>query len=282
MGRDRSGQVIGGRYQLLGLIDKGGQGSVYRARDQRAGDEVAIKVLSDAGANQPDHRERMFREARALTSLAGTAAVRVLDTGWTDDHSLYMVMELLGGLDLETYLTQIEAAGSELQLSTLPLIIDPLVQTLEMAHDRGILHRDLKPANIFLLERGGVRLLDFGFAKFLRERRLTADGFIAGSPSYIAPETWLDSKIIDQRLDVYSLAAVIFRILAGRPPFVSKDMVEILRQVTSAPRPSLHALRPALPKSVDDWVAQALAIEPKDRFLRVQAMWNALRGTLAI
>jgi len=273
---NRSGQVIGGRYKLVGLIDKGGQGAVYRALDLVDGQDLAIKVLADQGAKDPTFRERMFREARALASLTGTAAVRVLDQRWSDDGALCLVMELLEGWDLEDHLRRLEAEGQLIAPSELLKLIEPVVSTLEVAHDRGILHRDLKPANIFVLESGGVRLVDFGFAKFVRERRFTADGFIAGSPSYIAPEIWLDSKHIDHRIDVYSLAAVVFRALAGKPPFSSKDIVEVLKLATRAERPSLHALRPELPTVVDDWVQHALAIDPNERFSRVRAMWTAL------
>jgi eukaryotic-like serine/threonine-protein kinase len=278
----RAGQLIAGRYRLLGLIDKGGQGHVYRAVDQVDGQELAIKVLTDQGAKDPTFRERMFREARALASLTGTAAVRVLDQRWSDDGALCLVMELLHGMDFEDYLRRLEAEGKRLTPSQLVLLIEPIVHTLEVAHDRGILHRDLKPANIFVLEGGGVRLVDFGFAKFVRERRFTADGFIAGSPSYIAPEIWLDAKHVDHRIDVYSLAAVIFRALGGTPPFASKDLVEVLKLATRAARPSLRALRPELRSAVDDWVEHALAIDPNERFQRVRAMWTALRTSLAI
>jgi serine/threonine-protein kinase len=282
--RDRKGQIIGGRYQLLSLLDRGGQGSVYRARDLKDLDEVAIKVLADSMATDPQYRERMFREAHAMTTLRGTAAVRILDQQWTDDGALCLVMELLDGTDFEKLLHNIESRGHHLPLGALFEIIEPVVQTLEMAHAQGILHRDLKPANIFVIkpERGGgVRLLDFGFAKFTRMHGLTAEGFVAGSPSYIAPEAWKGSpRALDQRIDVYSLAAVIFRALAGRPPFVSKDVVEILQMTTQAPRPSLHAIRQDLPASVDHWVEQALAIDPLHRFVRVTGMWAALRGML--
>jgi eukaryotic-like serine/threonine-protein kinase len=276
----RVGQIIGGRYKLEEKLDKGGQGTIYRARDLVDHEQVAVKVIADAVAMNSEWRERMFREARALASLSGTAAVRVLDQRWAEDGALCLIMELLKGSDLEDYLHAAEERGERLQVSALTALFEPIVGTLEVAHDRGILHRDLKPANIFVLEGGGVRLLDFGFAKFVRERRFTADGFVAGSPSYIAPETWRDAKTLDQRIDVYSLAAVIFRALAGSAPFVSDDIAVILRQATSAPRPSLHALRPDLPKYVDDWVQQALAINPDERFVRVRAMWAALRGAL--
>ena len=273
---NRSGQVIGGRYKLVGLIDKGGQGAVYRALDLVDGQDLAIKVLADQGSKDPAFRERMFREARAMASLGGTAAVRVLDQRWSDDGALCLVMELLQGRDFEDHLRRIEGEGRLIEPSELLKLIEPVVSTLEVAHDRGILHRDLKPANIFVLETGGVRLVDFGFAKFVRERRFTADGFIAGSPSYIAPEIWLDSKHVDQRIDVYSLAAVIFRALAGKPPFFSKHIVEVLQMATRAERPSLHALRLDLPTVVDDWVVHALAIDPNERFSGVRAMWTAL------
>jgi serine/threonine-protein kinase len=216
---------------------------------------------------------------RALASLTGTAAVRVFDQQWTDDGALCLVMELLHGRDFEMYLRSLESAGQRLDLPLLFRLLGPIVDTLEIAHDQGILHRDLKPPNIFVQEplgTGGVKLLDFGFAKFVRLKSVTAAGFVAGSPSYIAPESWRgDPDAVDRRIDVYGLAAVIFRALAGRPPFVSDDLRELLRLATSGPRPSLHAIRPDLPQEIDDWVHQALAIDPADRFFRVRALWNA-------
>jgi serine/threonine protein kinase len=278
---DRIGQIIRGRYELISLIDTGGQGAVYRAKDHIDQDEVAIKVLNDAMGYDPDSRERMFREAQALTSLRGTAAVQVLDQQWTDDGALCLVMELLHGVTLDQYLKNLEQTGERLAVFQLFKLLSPIVDTLEIAHDQGILHRDLKPGNIFVLDppgEGGVKLLDFGFAKFVRLKSVTAAGFIAGSPSYIAPESWRgDPALLDRRIDVYALAAVIYRALAGQPPFTSEDLREILRLATRGPRPSLYAARPDLPPGIDDWVEQALAIEPGDRFFRVRALWNAFR-----
>jgi serine/threonine-protein kinase len=159
--------------------------------------------------------------------------------------------------------------------------MEPVVSTLERAHAAGILHRDLKPGNIFVQKDGSVRLLDFGFAKFLRMRTVTLAGHIAGSPSYIAPECWKETtESLDQRIDVYGLSAVLFRALAGRPPFVGDGVLQIMRQCSSAPRPSLHALRPDLPEAVDDWVKSALAIERDERFMTVRASWRALVAAL--
>jgi serine/threonine-protein kinase len=101
---------------------------------------------------------------------------------------------------------------------------------------------------------------------------------IAGSPSYIAPETWLGKRdVVDHRIDVYSLGAVMFRCLAGRAPFISTDLGALLREVTGAARPSLHALRPDLPPGIDDWVSQALAIDPAQRFQGVVALFRAFQ-----
>lgn len=273
----RVGQVVAGRYQALSVLGEGGQSAVYRAKDLRAGDEVALKILKK-GADA-ESTERMFREARAMASLQGTAAVRVLDQGWTEDGAMCLVTELLEGHPLDEMLEQHEAGGSRLDVATVVRLIGPVVQTLRTAHEIGIVHRDLKPANIFVLSEargGGVRLLDFGFAKFTRMRGLTAEGMVAGSPSYIAPESWLGKRdLIDHRIDVYALGGVIFRCLAGAPPFSSTDLATLLREVTSAPRPSLHALRQDLPPEVDDWVQQTLAVDPRQRFQTVLAMWRA-------
>jgi serine/threonine-protein kinase len=274
---NRVGQVIGGRYAVLSLLGEGGQSSVYRARDLRAGDEVALKILKPD--TSPEATERMFREARAMATLHGTAAVRVLDQQWTDDGAMCLVTELLHGQDLDDALATIEQKGDRAEVSWVVSLFEPVVATLQAAHDMGIVHRDLKPGNLFVLSAGrGVRLLDFGFAKFTRLRGLTASGMVAGSPSYIAPETWQGRHdAIDHRIDVYALGGVLFRCLAGHAPFTSKDLAVLLREVTTAPRPSLHALRPELSTDIDDWVTHALAVDPDHRFQSVTALFRAFR-----
>jgi eukaryotic-like serine/threonine-protein kinase len=273
----RTGELIGGRYELCDVIASGGQGHVYRAKDVLAGDWVAVKVLRAEFAQDVAWRERMYREARALCTLSGTSAVRVFDQKWASDGALCIVMELLDGMHLEDVLHVREDRGLVMSPRDLSPILAPVVDTLEMAHRNAIIHRDLKPANIFVQIDGSVRLLDFGFAKFERLLAMTKFGQVAGSPSYLAPECWGgDSSILDRRVDVYGLASVIFRALTGRPPFEG-DIVTLLRQVTTAPRPRLGAFRPDLPSALDDWAETALAIAPEQRFDSVGALWNAFR-----
>lgn len=279
--RDRTGEVIGGRYRLDELLSSGGQGCVFAATDLKDKEQVAVKTLTGAKAQDPEWRERMFREARAMVSLSGTAAVRVLDQKWSDSGELCLILERLHGSDFQDYLSDREERGERFSLPDVLRLLEPIAKTLDAAHSAGILHRDVKPANIFVVSDGSVRLLDFGFAKFVTLRGLTRLGYIAGSPSYIAPETWGgESDGLDRRIDVYGLAAVVFRALAGRPPFQAEQLADLFRLVTNAPRPSLHALRPDLPPDIDAWVHQALAIDPEQRFSHVRALWNAL-GAIA-
>ncbi len=278
-GEDRLGEIVGGRYELRSVLGRGGQSVIYRAKDRTDGDEVAVKIQK---VGDPDGIDRMFREARALLALGGTAALRVLHQTKTDDGATCLVTELLRGHDLTEHLSEIESDGGRMPLQELVAIFGPIVDTLEAARERGIVHRDIKPENIFVIHAaygGGVRLLDFGFTRFVHTRGLTQPGIVAGSPLYLAPETWGGITDIDHRADVYALAVVLYRVLAGKVPF-SGRINELLKIVRTAPRPSLHAVRPDLPEVIDDWVASALAIDRNERFERVGALWNALLACL--
>jgi serine/threonine-protein kinase len=280
--KNRIGEVIGGRYRLDHLLGKGGQGHVFAATDLRDGEQVAVKTLSGPKADEPEWRERMAREARAMVSLVGTSAVRVLDQKWSDSGELCLILERLHGRDFEDYLADREARRKKLGLGELVDLLTPVALTLEAAHAAGILHRDIKPSNIFITNTNEVRLLDFGFAKFVSLRGLTRVGHVAGSPSYIAPEAWGGQPdTLDARVDVYGLAAVVFRALAARPPFQAAKVYDLYRMVTEAQRPSLRQFRPDLPQDIDDWVEQSLAIDPNHRFSQIRALWNALSGIVA-
>jgi serine/threonine-protein kinase len=277
------GDVIDERYAVTGIVGQGAHGVVFSAVDEMLGSKVAIKLLSADLGSDPAFKVRMHREARAMGALSGTSASQIFAFNKSPRGEFYIVMELLVGRDLEAYLREREGHGAKIDLRRLVDLLGPIAETLGAAHDLGIIHRDVKPGNIFVLDsmtRGGVRLLDFGLAKDLNATSLTAEGMIAGSPGYIAPEIWRGkAKDADRRIDVYSFAAVVYRALAGVPPFDPRQPLDrFLIEVTRGPRPSLRALRPDLPATIDDWVQKALAADAADRFSSVSKLWSVLRA----
>ena len=278
------GDVVDGRYELLEEIGCGGHGVVFRAADRELASTVAVKLLRQDVVN-PKLRVRMQREARAMGQLAGTCAVQVLEVCAQDDGGMYLVMEYLDGKNLGHLLKTLERRGRRLPRKAFGQIFEPIVDTLELAHERQIIHRDLKPSNIFVLRhdiRGRVRLLDFGMAKDLSLPDLTAPGMVTGSPPFVAPEAWRGkSDVIDHLVDVYGFGVVLFRVLSGRLPFPpGRGLVDLVFAVTRGPRPKLTDYRPDLPAGVDEWTARVLAVSPTDRYPGVRDAWLALIDVL--
>ena len=281
--QDRTGQVIGQRYALVDVVGRGGQGIVYRARDRWTQRDVALKLLGSKAVRSPQVLERLMREQQAMLALKGTSAVELFDVCRGNAGELCLVMELLRGTDLDEHLYTLEQRGERLPLTRIVEIIDPVVTTLETAHAAGILHRDLKPANIFLLEGGGVRLLDFGMARLKKSVPLTAAGTVMGSPSFMAPEAWQGvSDLMDHRADVFSLGVILFRLIGGELPFGGTSLQEKYARTTSGVHASLARLRPDLPRAIDDWAATALALDREQRFGNVRALWTALLDVLRL
>jgi serine/threonine protein kinase len=259
------------RYEVGAVVGRGGYGMVCRGLDRKTGLQVALKMLSPEAGRDPDRVERMLREQQALGALSGTCAVTAIDLCRLDSGAPCLVMEWLDGCDLEHQLARWEEAKQTGSNARLLQTLKPLTETLERAHQIGIVHRDIKPANIFLARNaaGGIdaRLLDFGLSRMKSAAPLTAVGIVMGSPSYIAPETWRgNSAALDGRADWFALAVIVFRWLTGALPFDAPDLLAKMTAVTSGPRPSAITLRPDLPATVDAWFSRALAVEPADRF----------------
>jgi eukaryotic-like serine/threonine-protein kinase len=275
--------LVGERYFVGAVVGRGGYGMVCRGVDRKTGKPVALKMLSPEAGRDPDVVERMLREQQALVALSGTCAITAIDLCRLESGAPCLVMEWLEGRDLEQQLSAWEAAGQRGSSELLLSLIGPITDTLERAHEIGIVHRDIKPANIFVTSGSapGPRLLDFGLARMKSAAPLTAAGMVMGSPSYIAPETWSGkSAEIDGRADLFSLGVIVFRWLTGRLPFDSPDLIAKMLAVTTGPRPSAVALNPELPRSVDAWVVRALAIDPKDRFQSGPELREALAAAL--
>jgi serine/threonine-protein kinase len=281
--------IVAGRYEVGEVVGRGGYGMVRRALDRKTGQTVAIKLLAADSGKDPHLVERMLREQQAMEAMAGTCAVKVLDLCRLSSGAPCLVMEWLEGRDLERQLTDWEAEGKPIETDLVLQITRPLCDTLQHAHELGIVHRDVKPANVFLMHAEAdtamserVRLLDFGLSRMRSAAPLTAVGMVMGSPSYIPPETWRgNSALIDHRADLYSLAVIVFRMLAGRLPFESSSLIEKLQLVTTGERPSVCVHRAELPATMDDWMKRALAIEPGQRFQSAREFYDALSLALS-
>jgi serine/threonine-protein kinase len=270
-------EVLASRYELGEVLGKGAHGVVYRGTDLETGSEVAVKVLRRDIGDDPMFAERLRREAEALRALHGSSAVVMRDFGEDRWGAVFLVMELLEGETLDDHLFELEDFGDRMSAFRLLVLLEPIARTLHLAHQHSIVHRDVKPGNIFLVGTGDtVRLMDFGLAKILGLADITRSGMVAGSPSYIAPELWRGEPV-DHRIDIYSFSSVVFRALAGQPPFAARgSMNDLLTAVTTSPRPRLTGFRPDLGHSMDDWVQCALAAHVHQRYPDFPTLWTEL------
>ena len=279
MGVFSVGEVVDNRYEILAPLAEGGMGAVYRARRTLLGDEVAIKVVLPELTN-PTARERFLRESRVAASLRHPAVVSILDFDMPESGQPFLVMELLNGPSLRD---EIRSRG-RLEPLDVQQIMPPICSALDLAHARGIVHRDLKPANVVAHEyMDGSRvykLVDFGIANLREttdETRLTAADQFVGTVTYAAPEQ-LTAGSVDARSDVYSLAAVVYEMLTGHPPFAGPDVMTIVSGHLSSPVPRIRSLRPDVPRWLDDAVARGLAKLPADRWQSAAEFGEALSG----
>jgi len=243
-----------GRYILRDRIASGATGYVYTAHDQAMDRSVAVKLLAHDLEDEPETRERFYREARIMAQLDHPNIVRVLDIGEDNGHP-YIAMELLEGLSLRDYLK----ANPQLPLGVRIDLIIQLYSGLEAAHAQGAVHRDVKPGNIVVSRDGHLTILDFGLAR-LKSSTLTAHGAVVGSPGYMSPEQ-AEGHRVDQRSDIFSAAAVGYLILSGREPFEAKNLPLALQailhempaplSVSEAPDPLARVILRALEKSPD-------------------------------
>ena len=274
-----AGQILDGRYEITSLIAAGGMGEVYRARRRLLLDEVAIKVIRTDPAN-PAVRERFMRESRACARLRHPNIVSILDFDIDASGTPFLVMELLSGPSVKDEI----AARGRLDVADVVRIVPSLCAALQLAHRGGIVHRDLKPANLvrhdFSSGEHAYKIVDFGIANIREstdDTRLTGADQFLGTIAYASPEQ-LGGGIVDARSDVYSLGAVVFEMLTGRPPFAAESAMAVVSAHFSAPVPRPSELRPGLPPWIDLVVTRALAKRPEDRWATIGEFGAALGG----
>jgi serine/threonine-protein kinase len=263
------------RYELGEAIASGGMGVVLRARDERLGRDVAVKILPPDSVGSAVARERLLREARAAASLEHPGIVHVYDVGETPDGGAYLVMELVKGTSLRDAIAA-RAPGA----STVLRWITEAGRALAFAHGRGIVHRDVKPDNVMIRDDGRAVLLDFGLAKPMSipegSPRLTGEGVIVGTPAYLAPEQ-AEGGEVDARADQFGLAVTAYESLTGRSPWTGTSSAHVIAAILRDDPPPPSALRPSLPREIDAPLLRAMAKRPGDRFPSMDAMVDGLK-----
>jgi serine/threonine protein kinase/tetratricopeptide (TPR) repeat protein len=262
---------------VTGTLGEGGMGVVYAAFDDRLGRPVAIKMIKAAVA-QPAARDRLEREARSAASVNHPAICQLYEIG-EDNGELFLAMELLQGESLAARI-----ARGVMAIPEVVSVAIGMLSGIEALHKQGLVHRDLKPSNIFLTPHG-VKLLDFGLtcctdgAGDETLARLTIPGTVVGTPQYAAPEQ-LRGQAVDPRTDLFGTGAVLYEMLAGKPPFGGKSAVEVFHAIMYEQPPVLTG-GPAV-AALDRVVNRALAKRPEDRHQSADAMAQEIRSALTL
>lgn len=265
-----TGSYILGRYRIGDQVGHGGMGWVYEANDEVLHRDVAIKVLKQELAEDPEILERFRREASIAASLSHRGIAQVLDFA-EENGNLYLVMELLRGRDLSRVLSE----EGPMDPSRAADVARQVAEALQLAHERGAVHRDIKPGNIFLTDSGEVKVTDFGIATAAEQSSLTRTGDILGTAFYLSPEQ-VRGMPATPLSDLYALGCVLFEMVTGRPPFSAETSVAtaMARLEGAAPRAGEYV--PGLPPAFEDVMETALAQEPRDRFPSAGSMAEAL------
>src|SRR5262245_52820688 len=271
-----------GAYEIVALIGSGGMGEVYRATDIRLARTVAIKVLPDHVASDPDLKPRFEREAKTLAALSHPHICPVFDVGRQDGID-FLVMEYLEGQTLADRLVK-----GALPIDQALQIAIQIADALDKAHRAGIVHRDLKPGNI-MLTKSGAKLLDFGLAKVTPGvvaasglsiaptgvTPVTMQGTILGTLQYMAPEQ-IEGQEADARTDIFALGAVLYEMLTGRKAFEGKSQATLIAAIVGNDPPAISTLQPLAPPMLDDVVRMCLAKDPSARWQSAADVWRTL------
>jgi eukaryotic-like serine/threonine-protein kinase len=268
-----------GSYEITGAIGAGGMGEVYQAHDTKLGRDVAIKVLPEAFAHDPERLSRFQREAKMLASLnhPNIATIHGLEHS---NGTQYLVMELVPG---ETLADRVKRDGV-VPVEEALAICKQIAEALEAAHEKGIIHRDLKPANVKVTPEGKVKVLDFGLAKAFADDptssnlsesptlsvAATMKGVILGTAAYMSPEQ-ARGKTVDKRTDIWAFGCVLYELLTGKQAFNGEDITDILAAVVRA-EPDWQALPVATPAKIRDLLRRCLQ---KDKTLRLRDAGDA-------
>ncbi|MGI8594338.1 MAG: protein kinase domain-containing protein [Solirubrobacteraceae bacterium] len=269
-----STQLIADRYELQSRLGVGGMSTVHLALDRRLERQVAVKLLAEHLAEDEAFVSRFRREALSVAKLVHPNIVQVFDFGLDEaSHRQYIVMEYVPGQSCAEILRD----QGRLEVDEAVDVIGQSCRGLDHAHRNGVVHRDVKPGNLLRSPEGLVKLADFGIAKAAEQTGITQAGSVLGTAAYLAPEQ-ARGEPAGPASDIYALGVVAYQMLAGRLPYEATSLTELAnKQLNEAP-PSLDEVNLAVPPALAHGVAQALSLEPGDRYAGALAMGEALRS----
>jgi serine/threonine-protein kinase len=267
------GQVLGGRYEILGLVGVGGMGSVYRARDRELDETVALKVLRRELVDKPGMLERFRREAKLARRVTHRNVARVFDIGEHQGEK-FLTMELVDGESLGALMSRV---GRAVEITT------AICAGLASAHAAGVVHRDLKPDNVLIARDGRVVLTDFGIARAFADEggAVNTLGILLGTPAYMAPEQVEGHQDIDGRADIYALGALLYELFTGERAWPGDSPFGVAAARLIAPPPDPRHKRADLPSACGAVVLRCLARRREDRFAKVELV-SAELATLTL
>ena len=274
--RDRTGEMLGGRYRLLRILGLGGMGTVYLAEHVHMGRLTAIKILLPALCTDAYSVERFRREAFLASRINHSAVAQVYDFDTSPDGGFFLAMEYVDGESLAQKLGR----EGPLALGEARRILDATAAGLDVAHALNVAHRDIKPANLMLSKTGAVKILDFGVARYLDVgTSLSRPGVAVGTPAYMSPEQLLGQDS-GAPADIYALGLVLYEMLTGKVPHAGRNVEEVRARRSSGPPPPLHQVCRECPPLLSETVARALDTDPAARWPSATAFAQAVSEAL--
>lgn len=256
-------RLIGNRYRIKSLIGEGGMASVYSAIDEKLDRRVAVKILHSHLSNNKDIRQRFHFEAKSIADIDHPNILKVYDFSGNDSEQLWIVTEILYGVDLSEYVNKFP--GNRLDPLIASMITRQICNALEEVHNHGIVHRDIKPENIMVLDTGIIKLMDFGIAKVARNQNATQTGTFMGSPSYMSPEQ-IKGTNVDVRTDLYSLSVLLYEIITGTLPYVGANTVDVINKIMMGKYIQALDIVPDIPQALNKIINKGLASNRDRRY----------------
>jgi serine/threonine-protein kinase len=270
------------KYEIVRVIGRGGMGTVYEALNTTIGKRVAMKFVDAETAQSKDAVARFQREAEAASAVESAHIVEIFDSGVGDDGIPYIVMELLRGEDLGH---RIKRCG-RLEIGEAVHVVAQILRGLHRAHEAGIVHRDLKPDNIFLVDRDDdqsfAKILDFGISKVQRQNgapvhTLTRQGTVLGTPFYMSPEQAQALPDIDGRTDLWSVGAILYECLTGRPPYSGTSYEQVIVNICMHDAEDVRTHNPGVSEAIAHVIRKLLARDRLERFGTAREVLEALK-----